>query len=382
MTRTRTKFPGVYQRPSERMHNGKPDICYDISYKHEGKKIWEKVGRISEGYSAKLAADIRGERLRSIRHKEELPRQRAKAPLFADIMKKYLDWADKSKKNGKKTDEYLYKGHLMDLDTKRLDQISPFDLEKIKIKSLEKGLAPATVKHILVLVGEAYNKAIVWGFFKGENPVAKVKKPVLQNRRERFLNYDEAENLLTGMGGMSSTVHDISLLSLYTGMRAGEIFNLKGQDLDFENDLIHVSDPKNKHPRKAYMTEGIKAMLLKRRPRTPGEFIFQSKDGGQIKEVSRTFDRVVDQLKLNDGIEDPRQKVVFHSLRHTFASWLALKGETIQTIAELLGHRSLAMTQRYAHLTTDHKRQAVLDLEKAVRQQEKKITRNTNTSTP
>jgi site-specific recombinase XerD len=71
----------------------------------------------------------------------------------------------------------------------------------------------------------------------------------------------------------------------------------------------------------------------------------------------------VDQLKLNDGIEDPRQKVVFYTLRHTFASWLALQGETIQTIAELLGHRSLAMTQRYAHLTTDHKRQAVLDLE-------------------
>jgi integrase len=367
MTRTRTKFPGVYQRPSERIHNGKPDICYDISYKHEGKKIWEKAGWISEGYSAKLAADIRGERLRSLRHGEELPRQRAKAPLFADIMKKYLDWADKSKKNGKKTDEYLYTGHLKDLDTKRLDQISPFDLERLKIKSLEKGLAPATVKHILVLVGEAFNKAIVWGFYKGENPVAKVKKPVLQNRRERFLTYDEAEKLLAGLESISDTMHDISLLSLYTGLRAGEIFNLKGQDLDFENELIHVSDPKNKHPRKAYMTEGMKVMLLERRPGTPGEFVFQSKDGGQIKEVSRTFDRVVDQLKLNDGIEDPRQKVVFHTLRHTFASWLALQGKTIQTIAELLGHRTLAMTQRYAHLTTDHKRQAVLDLEKNIR---------------
>jgi integrase len=373
MMRTRTKFPGVYQRSSERTHDGKPDICYDISYKHEGRKIWEKVGRLSEGYSARLAADIRGERLRSIRHGEELPRQRAKAPLFADVMKKYLDWADKSKKNGKKADEYLYKGHLKDLDSKRLDQISPFDLERIKIKSLEKGLAPATVKHILVLVGEAFNKAIVWGFYKGENPVAKVKKPVLQNRRERYLQYDEAEKLLDKLGNISGTVRDISLLSLYSGMRAGEIFNLKGQDLDFENDLIHISDPKNKHPRKAYMTEGIKAMLLERRPRTPGEYVFKSKDGGQIKEVSRTFDRVVDQLKLNEGIEDPRQRLVFHSLRHTVASWLALQGETIQTIAELLGHRTLAMTQRYAHLTTDHKRKAVMDLEKSIRNAGQKL---------
>ncbi len=374
MTRTRTKFRGVYQRQSDaRIHNGKPDICYDVSYKHEGKKIWEKVGWLSEGYSARLASDIRSERLRSIRHGEELPKQRVKAPLFADVMKKYLEWANKSKKNGKKTDEYLYMRHLKGLDAKRLDQISPFDLERIKIKSLEKGLAPATVKHILVLVGEVFNKTLAWGFYKGVNPAAKVKKPMLQNRRERFLTYDEAEKLLAALGKVSDTVHGISLLSLYSGMRAGEIFNLRGQDLDFENDLIHVSDPKNMRPRKAIMTNGIKAMLFERRPETPSEFVFKAKDGGQIKEVSRTFDRVVDQLKLNGGIEDPRQKVVFHSLRHTFASWLALKGETIQTIADLLGHRSLAMTQRYAHLTTDHKRQAVMDLEAAVKLKNKLV---------
>lgn len=365
MTRTRTKYAGVYQRSSNaRIHNGKSDVCFDISYKWDGRKIWEKIGWISEGYSAKIASEIRGERLRNIRHGEDLPKKKTKAPLFEQVMRKYLDWADKSKKHGKRADEYFY-GHLKRLNSKRLNEISPFDLEKIKIQSLEKGFAPSTVRHILVLVGEVFNKAITWGLYKGENPAKKVKKPVPQNRRERFLTREEANRLLTELQKVSSQMHDICLLSLHLGLRAGEIFNLKGQDLDFENELIHISDPKNKQPRKAYMTGKIKSMLLNRYPRSPNEFVFIARNGGKIIEVSRSFERVVNHINLNDGIKDTRQKVVFHTLRHTFASWLALEGETIQTIAELLGHRTLEMTQRYSHLTGDHKRRATLNLEKA-----------------
>jgi integrase len=127
--------------------------------------------------------------------------------------------------------------------------------------------------------------------------------------------------------------------------------------------LIHIADPKNRHPRKAYMTEEVKATLLRRRPPSPSECVFKAKSGRPIKCVSRTFDRVAGKIGLNNGIEDRRYKVVFHTLRHTFASWLALNGETIQTIAELLGHRTLAMTQRYSHLTADHKIRAVLAME-------------------
>ena len=162
----------------------------------------------------------------------------------------------------------------------------------------------------------------------------------------------------------SPQLHDICLLSLHCGLRAGEILNLRGQDLDFENGLIHIADPKNKHPRKAYMTIRVKKMLLKRIPASPGVLIFKSREGGHITSVSRTFERVIDDLDFNKGITDTRQKVVFHSLRHSFASWLALQGEPIQVIGELLGHRTLTMTQRYSHLTGDHKRRATLALEK------------------
>jgi integrase family protein len=67
----------------------------------------------------------------------------------------------------------------------------------------------------------------------------------------------------------------------------------------------------------------------------------------------------VEKLGLNAGVNDPRQKVVFHTLRHTFASWLVQKGVPLHTVAELMGHRSIAMTQRYAHLSPESLRNAV-----------------------
>lgn len=376
-TRKATKEKGVYELVSEtkfaKSSRGKtiPDVCYYIAYKLEGKLIWEKIGWISEGYSIIAAAHVRGERLRTIRHGEELPQQKAKAPTFKTAMENYLAWADTNKANGRTTDNYLYQGHkgetghLKHLDDRRLDEIKPNELEKLKEEILGKGLAPATAKHILVLVGEVYNKAITWGDYKGENPVKKVKMPVLQNKRERFLSHEEANTLLSALKKKSPQLHDICLLSLYCGLRAGEILNIRGQDLDFENSLIHIADPKNKHPRKAYMTTRIKEMLLTRKPKSPGDLIFKSRKDKKISSISRTFERVVDDLKLNEGITDPRQKLVAHSLRHTFASWLALQGESIQVIGELLGHRTLTMTQRYAHLTGDHKRRAAERLEAA-----------------
>jgi hypothetical protein len=81
MKRALTKYPGVYSRKSQaRTHEGKADVCFDITYKKDGRKVWEKVGWASEGYSAKMATQVRGERLRAIRHGQELPNERAKVP--------------------------------------------------------------------------------------------------------------------------------------------------------------------------------------------------------------------------------------------------------------------------------------------------------------
>ncbi len=88
------------------------------------------------------------------------------------------------------------------------------------------------------------------------------------------------------------------------------------------------------------------------------------------KEISRTFDRAIVALGFNDGIDDPRQKVCFHSLRHTFASWHAKAGTPLFTISKLLGHKDIKMTMRYAHLCPTAERQAVKALQGALLPQE------------
>ncbi len=125
-----------------------------------------------------------------------------------------------------------------------------------------------------------------------------VKLPKLNNKRERFLNKEEAQELLTGLKVVSPQVHDYTLLSLYTGCRASEVFSLQWQHLDFQNNLIHIADPKGGEARKAFMTPTIQAMLEGRKPEQvkAHEYVFKSRSGSRITEVSDTFCRVADKL--------------------------------------------------------------------------------------
>src|SRR3989304_10350605 len=88
-----TSHKGVYQREStEELFKGKPNLCFDITYKKDGKKVFEKIGWLSEGFTAKLAADIRAQRMRQIRFGEELPKEKVKAPLFTEVAGEYFEW--------------------------------------------------------------------------------------------------------------------------------------------------------------------------------------------------------------------------------------------------------------------------------------------------
>jgi integrase len=364
--RTPTKFPGVYSRRGihrKGKHKGKIDTVFDVSFKDsDGKKVWKKVGWQTEGISLKLAVQFRAEWTRKIRLGEGLPWKRKKVPLFSEMASLYLKWSDENKNES--NDHSRYKHLEGPLGNKRLNEISSFDLEKLKSDLTKKELAPATIKHCLVLVREIYNKAVAWRKYQGPNPIRGVKLPTLNNRRERFLSHEEADLLLQKLAGVSPVVHDMALLSLHTGLRAGEVFNLRGQDLDFENRLIRVVDSKNKSNRSAYMTNTIKEMLQKCLPKNPGDFVFTERgNDNKVDRISQTFERAVDALGFNKDVEGPRQKAVFHTLRHTFASWLAIQGTPILTIKELLGHKSLTMTERYSHLAPDAKKGAALALE-------------------
>ena len=81
---------------------------------------------------------------------------------------------------------------------------------------------------------------------------------------------------------------------------------------------------------------------------------------------AKSFFRAVDAVGLNEGITDRRMKVVFHTLRHTFASWLVENGENLYTVKELMGHSTLTMTERYAHLGNGTLHNAVKRMEQSI----------------
>ncbi len=231
-------------------------------------------------------------------------------------------------------------------------------------------MADATVKHCLVLVRQIFNRAKKWKLFEGENPVSETIDAdrkflkIEDNKRLRILSFKEAEILLNEIKNVSQQTHDICLVSFQTGMRMGEIFNLKWQDIDRVHGVMHIRNPKNNETRQAYITPKLSGMLkgLEVNKTTVADFVFVSRNGKKINQLSFTFNRAVDRLGLNEGVTDRQNKFVPHSLRHTFASWLAMQGETLLTIKELMGHKDIETTMRYAHLIPDQKRAAVMKL--------------------
>ena len=125
--------------------------------------------------------------------------------------------------------------------------------------------------------------------------------------------------------------------------------------------LINIKDPKNEINRAAYINSPIREVLLRRKEEgySKNSFIFKSRKGEKIREVSNTFDRAVEKLSFNKGVDDPRDRVVFHTTRHTFASWLAMDGTPLGSIQKLMGHKNIEMTIRYAKYSPDHQREAV-----------------------
>ncbi len=110
--RQKNEDPGVYEVELPRVYQGSPDKAFYIVYWHEGKHHWEKVGTRTEGYDEKLAEIVRQERLRSIRHKEELPQKKKPAQTFQKLAEQYLEWAKTNEARAGREDRSNYKNHL------------------------------------------------------------------------------------------------------------------------------------------------------------------------------------------------------------------------------------------------------------------------------
>ena len=253
----------------------------------------------------------------------------------------------------------------------RLIDIRPLHVEGVKRKMVKSERAPRTIQVVLATARQCWNHARDNGAVSGDWPGRSVKAGRFDNRRMRFLTHEEAEALLGKLKETSEQVHNMAILSLDTGLRAGEIFALDWENVDIDADQIKVMDTKSGRNRVAYMTERVKTMLQSL-PERKG-LVFPSETGERIGQISATFMRAVDALGFNKGIVDKRNKVTFHTMRHTFASNLVAAGVNLYEVKELMGHSTLALTERYSHVRADNLRAAVRAMEQAQGPQAKVI---------
>jgi integrase len=310
----------------------------------QGRRRREKIGP-----SKKLAAAVLAKRKVQIAENKYLDLRNATTPTkfkqFADEYKQYAS------ANYRSVRPFL--SHLKRLTAafghKYLDSITPQDIEKYKLERA-KDRSTSTVNRDLTYLKRLFNLAIKWGKAT-KNPVREVKFFKEPSERLRYLSEKEYKTLLIYL---DNDIKPIVQTAFYTGMRLGEILNLKWVDIDFNSNIILVKQTKTGSIRDIPINSHLKSILqsIPRHIETP--YVFCKPDGTRRTSLRKAFSSALRRA----GITDIR----FQDLRHTFASRLVMSGADLKTVQELMGHKSIKMTLGYSHLSNTHKSKLVEQL--------------------
>lgn len=294
-----------------------------------------------------------------------------KAITLADVWEKYLPWAKEHKLTWR-DDFYNYGKHLEPrYGNKALEAITSFEIEKMKL-DLKKGLnqhgkpyAAASIKHQIVLLRRLFNVARKWGMYEGANPVESVQMPHVDNQKTEFLTEDELIRLMKTLEDwpFEDSVAFIRF-ALLTGLRRGELFKLTWDNVDFERSMVTLRNPKGKKTVTIPISE--EAVDVLRSLSVTSSFVFPGEDGKQRTDFKGPWQRIRRAAGLPDDFR-------FHGLRHHFASTLVSNGVDLGIVRELLTHKHVGTTERYAHFAPD----AIRD---AARQAGKLLSSKTGTS--
>ena len=402
-----------------RLNSRAKDRYWQLVYKYQGKTKVEILGWESEGWTeqkvVEISAALAGNRKKKLfpgtyaelksmnlearearetaakAKEEEAARTKAATKLFSEIFPLYLEerktvvynertFRDEKSKGFKWLIPYF--GHLT-MSEISVSHIEAFIKEckqptkKIleygkKEKAVPKPRTPQTIKHYINLLSQVWEWAKKNGFCTGDNPArsAEVKKASPQKtvHRRRFLTKEEVETLFPLLKERSLQLWAKCSFMLYCGLRPIEVHSLKWGDVDEVNMIVNVEkkqDTNKGKSRQVPFTSKISTVLEEIRPDVyfPTSLVFPPKtirkEGTErSSEISDVFEDVVNSLGWNTGVEK-NSKVIPYTLRHTYASWAAQKGVDLYKIAALVGHSTIEVTKRYAHLSPDNLRAAV-----------------------
>lgn len=355
--RYKTKYPGVYYVKGTSIATGKPEKIYYIRYRKDGKPIEEKAGRqYQDDMTPARAAGQRTRRIEGeLSNKEK--REAEKAAEEAEAKRWTVDrlWteykANRPNLKGLTVDENRYENYIKpNFKDKEPGDLLPLDIDRVKIKLL-KTKSPGTVKNVLELLRRITNFGIKKNLCDRLN--FKIEMPKTNSQKTEDLSPEQLKNLLKTIdedeninaGGMMK-------LALFTGMRRGEMFKLKWNDIDFDRGFIHIRDPKGGQDQKIPLNNAARG-LLQEHPKTKSQFVFPGRGGKQRTDIKHQVNRIKDDAGL------PKDFRALHGLRHVYASMLASSGEVdLYTLQKLLTHKGPIMTQRYAHLRDESLKKA------------------------
>jgi integrase len=219
----------------------------------------------------------------------------------------------------------------------------------------------ATVSLYLAALSHVFTIAVKEWQWLDDSPMRKVSKPRKPRGRVRFLGDEERHSLLEAcQASRNPYLYTIVVLALATGARRGELLGLQWPDVDLKRGMLTFHETKNGERRAVPLTGPALTLLHQHAKvrRLDTTLVFPNSSGGRPLGIREAFEGAVERA----GITDFR----FHDLRHTAASYLAMSGASLAEIAEVLGHKTLAMVKRYAHLSEAHTRGVVERMNRAV----------------
>ncbi|MDD2369507.1 MAG: site-specific integrase [Sulfuricurvum sp.] len=343
------KYKGVYHRQRK---DG--DVTYYFTYQNEDNKTqFQKVGLKSSGITETYVDDLRTRTILSLRNNELPPKIVNKTRYDTkvdDIAEVYFS-SHKTVSTEKRHRQYnnrlkSYFGHMC------IYNVTTEHIEKYKQKMLSE-VSPHTTIMYLELLSTIYNYYIKQNGVKISNPLLNVKKPRIDNKRERFLSKDEINTLLDEISN-DFTLTLFVALSLSTAGRKGTVLNYSVKDVDLSHSMITSEDIKNGSTYKSFLDERTIELVkirIKQSTNPNDKLVYNPNIIDLDRWISRSLKIVFDNL-FNIGLEadDRKNRVVIHSLRHTVLSHLGMKGCNQFVLRKISNHQSLSMLNRYVKL--------------------------------
>jgi len=383
-----TELSGFFVRVTP---TGSKSYCLFYRYQGKGRDYTlGKVGNLTATIARDLAKEKSGELAKGVDPQQVKKKAREKVAaskyqtLTGFIDHKYKPWVLAELKYGQGNLDIL-KRYYSHLYSRSLDKITPWDVQKWRTDKLKAGLKPATLNRATATLKALLSKAVEWGVISA-NPLTSFKPLKLDNKgRVRYLSGDEEKSLRTALSDREARLKaerrrynqwrevrgyepypnldevtfadylkPLVILSINTGMRRGELFKLTWENVELQRHTVTVVGvgAKSGKTRHIPLNDEAFAVLVAWRNQHRKGLVFPSPvTGERLTDIKWSWGAVVKDAKLKN--------FTFHDLRHTFASKLVMKGVDLNTVRELLGHASIDMTLRYAHLAPEHKAAAV-----------------------